>query len=374
MRTKNIGWIDTLRVLACFMVVLSHCCDPFVACFDNDRTAFLTGEFIGSLMRPCVPLFAMMTGVLLLPVRGSMSDFYRKRLGRLAVPFVFWSLMLPVLFFLYFHYGPSTVSPSIDPAQFTLSGLWTKMVTFVFNFNYETTPLWYLYMLGGLYLILPVVSAWLDRAERSEVRLFLKIWGVTLFLPYVQLLAPSLGYTGNYGNMGLLGVCDWNAYGTFHYLSGFLGYMVLAHYLVKYPLQWGRARLLGVSAVMFLAGYLITAFGFDAIQQRYPGDYAYLEILWLFTGVNVFLMTVPVFVLMQRWNGTAPAWIHRLAGWSFGIYLCHFVFVQVAYDLYACGSWPVGLRIPAMALTAFVVSALLTGVLQRVPGLRATVR
>lgn len=26
---ERIGWIDLLRVLACFLVVFSHCCDPF---------------------------------------------------------------------------------------------------------------------------------------------------------------------------------------------------------------------------------------------------------------------------------------------------------------------------------------------------------
>lgn len=374
MRKENIGWIDTLRVLACFMVVLSHCCDPFIACFDNDRTAFLTGEFIGSLVRPCVPLFAMMTGVLLLPVREPMAGFYRKRLGRLAVPFVFWSVMLPVLYFLYFRYVSGTGSPCIDLAQFDAPHQWRKIATFVFNFNYDTTPLWYLYMLGGLYLILPVVSAWLERAERGEVKLFLKVWGATLFLPYVQLFAPALGYAGNYGNMGLLGVCDWNAYGTFHYVSGFLGYMVLAHYLTKYPLCWGRSRLLGVSAVLFLAGYLFTAFGYDAIQQHYPGDYAYLEILWLFTGVNVFMMTLPVFLLVQRWGGGAGSRMRRLASLTFGIYLCHFVFVQGAYDLYDNSSWPVWLRIPAMALTAFIVSAAIAWGLLHVPVLRRTVQ
>ena len=61
----NIGWIDMLRVAACFSVVFSHCCDPFVAHFDANREMFVTGVFAGSLMRPCVPLFAMMTAVLI---------------------------------------------------------------------------------------------------------------------------------------------------------------------------------------------------------------------------------------------------------------------------------------------------------------------
>lgn len=64
------GWIDVLRIAACAMVVLSHCCDGFVAQFDTDHGAFLWGAGIGSLVRSCVPLFVMMSGVLLLPMPG----------------------------------------------------------------------------------------------------------------------------------------------------------------------------------------------------------------------------------------------------------------------------------------------------------------
>lgn len=99
-----IGWVDALRILACFMVVLAHCCDGFVAQFDSDPTAFYAGVTIGSLMRASVPLFVMMTGVLLLPVPQTMtlSSFYRKRVGRIIPPLVFWSLALPPIAYLYF--------------------------------------------------------------------------------------------------------------------------------------------------------------------------------------------------------------------------------------------------------------------------------
>ena len=93
-------------------------------------------------------------------------------------------------------------------------------------------------MLVGLYLFMPVMSAWLTQAKRQDVKIFLGIWIFGMTLPYIQMLAPALGYEGNYGNMGILGVCDWNPYGMFYNFSGFLGYMVLAHYLTKYPLAW----------------------------------------------------------------------------------------------------------------------------------------
>ena len=97
-KRENIGWIDLLRVTACFLVVFAHCCDPFVARFDTDRPTFLQGCALGSAVRCCVPLFVMMTGVLLFPVRNGMSEFYKKRIGRIVVPLIFWSVMLPVLY------------------------------------------------------------------------------------------------------------------------------------------------------------------------------------------------------------------------------------------------------------------------------------
>ena len=365
MKKEAIGWVDALRVLACFMVVLAHSCDAFVAQFDNDRTSFLTGVFTGSLMRPCVPIFAMLTGVLLFPVRSSMADFYKKRIGRLVIPVVFWSLALPLLFYAYFTFGPGTASPSIDLSQFTWEAQCAKLYTFLFNFNYDTTPLWYLYMLVGLYLILPVVSVWLERASKADVKLFLKVWSISLFVPYVKLFAPALGYTGNFGNMGLWGVCDWNAFGAFHYVSGFLGYMVLAHYLVKHPLQWSWSKILMVFVPMFVTGYAITSLGFVAIQHYYPSDYAYLEIVWLFAGINVFMMTLPLFVVVQRLNAKPSA---ALAGWSslaFGIYLCHFVVVQVFYDFFASFGLPYWAWILLVAVCTFTVSAAITWLLKQ---------
>lgn len=34
-RGSHIAWVDFLRILACFLVVLAHCCDPFVGSFDG---------------------------------------------------------------------------------------------------------------------------------------------------------------------------------------------------------------------------------------------------------------------------------------------------------------------------------------------------
>ena len=331
-KRENIGWVDLLRVVACFLVVFSHCCDPFVAQFDNDRSTFLTGVFSGSFVRACVPLFVMMSGVLLFPVRISMGDFYKKRIGRILIPLIFWSVVLPLLYYIYLNFITTSHSPLIDPENYVFGATLAKIYTFIFNFNYDTTPLWYLYMLIGLYFIIPILDVWLKQASRRDIKLFLYVWGISLLLPYIKMAAPLLGYTGNFGNMGILGICDWNDYGTFYYVSGFIGYLVLAYYLVKYPLDWSWKKMLCITLPMFFVGYLITSLGYVLTQKYFPGNYAYLEIVWYFAGINVFMMTFPVFVIIQKMNIPSVVWLSRLASYTFGIYLCHFIFVQVAYD------------------------------------------
>lgn len=355
-KRENIGWIDLLRVLACFLVVFSHSCDAFIAQFDANRPSFLTGVWCGSLVRPCVPLFVMMTGVLLLPVKGELVAFYRKRIMRIIIPLIFWSIVTPILFFFYFNYiNPATQNPLISLPDFNADSLITKLYTFIFNFNFDTVPMWYLYMLIGLYLVAPILSHWLQQASRKEVKLVLMLWGVSLLIPYIKMFAPMLGYQGNYGNMGIWGICDWNDYGTFYYFSGFIGYLILAYYLTKYPVDWSWKKMLSITIPMFTVGYIITAYGYVLTQNLFPGNYAYLEIVWYFAGINVFMMTFSVFVIIQKIKVPSLPWLSRIASLTFGIYLCHYVFVFICYDLFNLASLPYFIRILAMATTAFVI-------------------
>lgn len=372
-RRETIGWIDLLRVIAAFLVVLAHNCDSFIAAFDTDKSSFLTGVFTGSLTRPCVPLFVMMTGVLLLPVNAdvNLGAFYRKRIGRLVAPLVFWSIVLPVCFWAYYStIGAESANPMPAVGDYNAAGLITKLYTWVFNFNFDTVPLWYLYMLIGLYMIMPVLSAWLRSASKNEVKLLLKLWMASLFLPYVQMLAPALGYCGNFGNMGILGVCDWNAFGSFYYVSGFIGYAVLAFYLTKWPLQWSWRKMLAICVPAFIGGYAMTSGGYLWFQQLFPGNYAYLEIIWLFCGINVMMMTVPVFIIVQKLAVKGSPLLTRLASLSFGIYLCHFVFVYMAYDLFDIAGVPALVRIAAATVVSFAISLGVSAMFSAVAPLR----
>ena len=296
----------------------------------------------------------------------SLTGFYRKRVGRIIPPLIFWSVVLPVLMFLYFNYvTPGTRNPQLLAEAYTPLLLVQRIYTFIFNFNFDTTPLWYLYMLIGLYLLMPILNCWLVQASRRDLKTVLMLWGATLFLPYLKILAPVLGYQGNFGNMELLGMCDWNIYGTFYYFSGFVGYLILAYYLKTYPPQWSWGKTLAIMVPMFIAGYAITTGGYILTQEHFPGNYAYLEIVWYFTGINVFMMTLPVFVIVQKIGLRPRRWLSRLASLTFGIYLCHFAFIFASYDLYDIPSLPYWLRILAIAVTTFAISTAITWLMSK---------
>lgn len=74
------------------------------------------------------------------------------------------------------------------------------------------------------------------------------------------------------------------------------------------------------------------------------------------------MMTFPVFVIMQRIKVPYSPALSRLASMTFGIYLCHFVFVQIGYDMFA--AWlpkgvPAVVHIICIAVAAFFISYLI---------------
>ena len=93
---QHIVWLDVVRFVAMFTVVCCHCTDPFnfyPGTAPNIGEIKLWGAIYGALLRPCVPLFVMITGALLLPVRGEISVFYKKLIPRVLWPFLIWSVI-----------------------------------------------------------------------------------------------------------------------------------------------------------------------------------------------------------------------------------------------------------------------------------------
>lgn len=110
-KPKRMLYGDPVRVLGTVAVVLGHVCDMGYLTGDPNGTLSHTHDWwiyniVDCLTRWAVPVYIMLSGALLLdPARHeSPGTFYRKRLARLGVPLVFWSICFILLDVYYNHW------------------------------------------------------------------------------------------------------------------------------------------------------------------------------------------------------------------------------------------------------------------------------
>lgn len=356
-KNQHIVWLDVVRFIAMFTVVCCHCTDPFnfyPGTAPNIGEIKLWGAIYGSVLRPCVPLFVMITGALLLPVRSDASTFYKKRIPRVFYPFLIWSVLYnlfpwitgllglnPQIILDFFPYAGEEVMQQ----SFSVSLEYILMIPF--NFSILAVHMWYIYLLIGLYLYLPVFSAWVEKASERAKLMFLLAWGVTLLLPYYY------QFVSNY----LWGTCSWNSFGMLYAFAGFNGYLLLGHYLKN--LEWSLKKTLAIGIPMFAAGYAVTFLGFRHITALPEYTDEMLELFFTYCSLNVVMMTIPVFMLAKKVKVNSERMKKALANLTvcgFGIYMIHYFFTGPSVVLMRAINMPIGLQIPVAAILAFAVS------------------
>lgn len=371
-KNQHIVWLDVVRFIAMFTVVCCHCTDPFnfyPGTAPNIGEIKLWGAIYGSVLRPCVPLFVMITGALLLPVRGDASTFYKKRIPRVFYPFLIWSVLYnlfpwitgllglnPQIILDFFPYAGEEVMQQ----SFSVSLEYILMIPF--NFSILAVHMWYIYLLIGLYLYLPVFSAWVEKASERAKLMFLLAWGVTLLLPYYY------QFVSNY----LWGTCSWNSFGMLYAFAGFNGYLLLGHYLRN--LDWSLGKILAIGLPMFVIGYAVTFFGFRYVTALPEFSDEMLELFFTYCSLNVVMMTIPVFMLCKKVNFRSEGIRKALANLTlcgFGIYMIHYFFTGLSVLLVRALGVPLGIQIPVASVFAFGASWLIVWTVYRVLGKKA---
>ena len=383
MKTENASggkvhetWLDVVRFLAMFFVVVSHAGDTFnMNAPEGDAFFSLMGQVWGSMARFCVPLFAMMTGYLLLPVRMPWGAFEKKRIGRVIGPFLFWSVVYCLLpLFVGLAGGDlSTLKnfiPFTDARSCDLAASLGYLKRIPISFCMMTTHLWYVYMLIGLYLVLPVLSPWYERATQGEKLCFLGLWVGSLSLPYLR--------TATHG--WVFGECAWNDCGLFYSFAGFLGYAVLGSVLGKMR-EWSWARTLAVAAPLFAAGYLVTFLGYRHAMTVTGGDYDkyadVIELYWQFLSPNVAAMSFAVFIVgkkVKRLPAVVAAALRDINICGFGIYCVHYAVIGICYNaLLKHMGIPTAVLLPVLAFVAYVATWGVVHALRKFPFLRGKI-
>ena len=369
-RREHIVWLDIVRFVAMFTVVCSHSADPFNF-FTGETPANLNeikfwGAAYQSFLRPCVPLFVMITGTLLLPVRGNTGTFYKKRISRVLWPFLIWSVIYGIFPWLMGVIGAGTEGIRVffpylgeEATRLSLADTWRYISQIPLTYNAFDVHMWYIYLLIGLYLYMPIFSAWIEKASDRAKRWFLIAWGITLFIPYIR----------TFINPYIWGACSWNEFYMLYYFAGFNGYLLLGHYLSK--VEWSISKVLLYGVPMFLIGYIITFVGYRHMTTLPAYTNEQLELFIYYCSPNVALMTIPVFMcckIIRIHSEHVKRALANLTVCGFGIYMVHFFFTGPAVTLMRLIHIPLGLQIPCAAVLAFLVSWLLVLAIHRITG------
>lgn len=351
---ERIAFLDYIRVIACLLVMVAHACGKFfnmggVILIANESNRFWVSVY-DSCCHVSVPLFMMVSAFLLVPLKPgvTMSQFYRRRFLRILPPFIFFLLLYAVL--------PATWG------AFTWSKAISQLQMVPFNFPSGASHLWFMYPLIGIYLIIPVVSPWLEKVRAKDELMFLGLFAFSTLIPWLH----------RYVSPRLWGESYWNQFHALWYCSGYLGYLVLAHY-IRVHLKWSRQKRLFIGTICFLLGTLFTAWSFW--RKTVPGmliDKSMLELSMEACTPNMLLATFGAFLLFTCIQ-KAPRWITSLAKLSFGMYLMHVFFLRFISAWIIGGDvthplLPVWLAIPVIGMLTFLCCAVVTKLISLIPG------
>ena len=339
--SQRVASYDVLRVAATFAVVALHLSAQHWADTDIYSTAWQAFNLYDSLVRWTVPVFVMISGVFFLAGTQSLRQILRKNVLRIVTAFIFWSALYAAYAYFFNKCALSTA------------------VTLFFSGHYH---MWFLFMIVGLYLIVPLLRP--IAQNETLLRYFLLLALVFNFL------LPQLG--------ALLSLFSWPLYSSYlslsgmlyyHFTLGFAAYFMLGRYLSRKELSPKAARWCYALGV---AGLIVTVVMTSYASRRL--DTATV-LFYNYDSVGVLLMCLAVFVFARRHlnfpslGEKGHARIRALSRWSFGAYLVHPLFIEtfdqfLGVNTLSCNAF---FSVPLLTLLIGTLSFLVSALLSRVP-------
>jgi surface polysaccharide O-acyltransferase-like enzyme len=295
--------LDTLKLWACFAVIVIHISGRGVAALDVRSGGWLACTLWDSLARFAVPTFLMCTGALMLSPKKvlDVETIWKKYFWKMLRILWFWGWM----YLLFDVAGRAVTGTAPEPGWF-----WrTLRDTFLFR---SQIHLYYLQILLLIYACLPVLRIFTAHATDREIDYALGIWLVTGILmpvlqgPFSQTAGNLLRYTMN---------MTWSA----------LGYALLGYAMYSRPVKAERK---GLYLALFLGGFAFT-FGMTVWSSLRGGAVNAGFMDGMTPGPAA--MSAGLFGLVRaRHDGeTSSPRLAKLVNAGFCIYLVHYFFVLI---------------------------------------------
>ncbi len=340
-KKEIVYWADLIRVVAIYLIIVIHVSGQLTTDWQKTpNSQWIIADIYGGIARVAVPLFFMISGYLLLPRSESLNVFYSKRIPKILIPLIVWSLI-----YLGWYCGThaNTCTPSLVSNLLLVKGAYFH--------------LWFLYSLLGIYLILPILRLIVGAdPDKKLLWYFMLLW--LLFQPILSLAHKFWNFDINL-RAPLAG--------------GFVGYFILGYLLGEMTLS--RTRVI-LAAVILILSTFVTILG-TYLFTRGAGQFD--GFFYDYVSIGVAFASPATFILLRWLSETSPfaspqarALTRLLAISAFGVYLIHVIVMEVLSDwipfvhvnsLMGNAIW----TIPLVSAIVFLPSFLIVRILQKIP-------
>ena len=347
---SRVFYADVLRFIAILAVIVLHCSSDYVAQYGEiPAHTWWAGTAYNGLSRICIPIFVMLSGAFLLKPGKviTMKELFGKRMMKILIPLFFWSIIY--------------VCWQISNSENGWAGFNWKETLHTFYQGPVVYHLWFLYMMAGIYLIYPVINAFIGMAKDIDLKYFLIVWFIANSLLFV--IDKLWGWT--------LGI-DLNSF------TGYIGYFVLGYYLNTRTYSSSQFKIftgvcfIGLVAVV-LAPWFLYHCNKALVSEFTESDFT----------PDVFLASAGLFVFVKYslQNCHPKKWLYTIINSvsvdAFGIYLVHILVMEYIFseersytsNLVEHPAW----GIPAEAIIVLMVSFVIVKLIKLVPVLKRVI-
>ncbi|WP_434601421.1 acyltransferase family protein [Pseudomonas sp. Z4-7] len=339
MNNETHFWIHLVKLVAIVMVVLLHVAAPYHYQLNTiGPSNWAVVNLYEAIVRPCVPLFFMASGFLLLNLDEPATKFFFKRFSRIAIPLAFWTVIY-VLWKIYYQ----------SQRYVDFGGV---LQMFFFPVSYH---LWFMYALIGCYLFLPMMRKISIGSDLSLLIFYCGVWFCAVsVLPLLQKyyslrsqldLSVATGYMGYFVLGYLLGK---RSYNIIHAFSSVV-VIVLSTFMTSYFTFLLTLENRGVLVADFTSNFSPTVIfgsaGWFVFIKYVSGGFSLVNINWF----KLFVISI--------------------SNASFGIYLVHVIFLDLVADFFCCyvdgGFLELVWKFPIISLIVFFLSYIFVSLLAR---------
>lgn len=349
MKKNRILYLDYLRIITTISVIMLHVAMRYWGNIPVTYSSWKVLNVVACAVRWCVAVFVMISGALFLDNAKPLDTkkLYCVNIVRIITAFLFWTSIYAFDKFLHGEEIETVIGVAMQG-------------------NYH---LWFLYMLLGLYVLVPLLRKITEDKRATEY--FLGIGFVFTFLipqaidllsridyPIVRLLVENFS--------SVLASME------FHFTLGYVYYFVLGFYIVKYDIPVAFQRIgYALGMISFCATVALTDWYSVRIGKASTEFLSNISINILMMAVGM-LLTAKYVLSKLQCEGKLLNGILHISKCSFGIYLVHALILDIVgegLDRNDFITHPIASTLGLVVGTA-VISYAISAILNRIPVLK----